>query len=95
MITLIHDLVIDVSQNNYTLVVDKNKCDKNGNPIRETVGYFGTLEGAVQAAKNYCIRKKLEADTFTLAEAIKVIRECNKEFMDLLKDPVDGERKEK
>lgn len=94
MITLIHDLVIDVSQNNCTLMVDKNKCDKNGNPIYETVGYYSSLEGAVQAGKNYCIRKKLEAGTFTLTEAIKVIQECNKEFMDLLKNLVNGERKE-
>ena len=90
MVTLIHDLVIDVSQNNYTLMVDKNKCDKKGNPIYETVGYYSSLEGAVQGAKNYYIRKKLEADTFTLTEAIKAIQECNKDFMDLIKDLIGG-----
>ena len=44
MITLIHDLVIRVDKHNYTLMLDRHKQDKKGEPIYETLGYFGTLD---------------------------------------------------
>lgn len=85
MVTLIHDCVVDVSQNNYTLMIDKHKQDKEGKPLYETLGYYHTLTGAVNGAKDYFIKKRLSADTYTLDKAIEVIKQVNKEFIDLLK----------
>ena len=84
MITLIHDLVIDVDTNNYTVMLDKHKCDKKGKPIYERLGYYGTLESAIQAARRYCIRKQLEADVYTLTDAIGIMKSITEEFSKLL-----------
>lgn len=84
MITLIHDLIIYVDANNYTLMLDKHKQDKKGNPIYETLGYYGTLTSAVYGAKEYCIRKQLGSDTYMLDHAIKLIKQINKDFLSLL-----------
>lgn len=85
MITLIHDLMIDVDPNNYTLMLDKHKQDKNGKPVFERLGYFGTLESAVNAARKYCIRKRFEADILTLSDAIDIMHSVTEEFSKLLK----------
>lgn len=86
MITLKHDCFIDVSQNNYTLMLDKHKQDKNGKPIYETLGYYSTLQGAVSGARDYYIKRQLGADTYTLDKAIEIVQKINKEFFDLLKE---------
>ncbi len=85
MITLKHDCLIDVSQNNFTLMLDKHKQDKNGKPIYETLGYYSTLQGAVCGARDYYVKRQLESDTYTLDKAIEIVRQTNKEFFDLLK----------
>ena len=90
MITLIHDLIIDVSQTNYTLMVDKHKQDKNGNPLYDTLGYYATLERAILGARDYYIRKCLGESTRPLDEAVEIVRQINTEFSDLLKREIGG-----
>lgn len=85
MITLIHDLVIDVDTNNYTVMLNKHKCDKNGKPIYEKLGYYGTLESAVNGARKYCIRKQLGSEIHTLTDAIDIMKSITEEFSTLLK----------
>ena len=85
MVTLIHDCVVEVSQNNYTLMLDKHKQDKEGKPLYEILGYYNTLTGAVNGAKDYFIKKRLSVNTYTLDKAIEIIKQVNKEFIDLLK----------
>lgn len=86
MITLKHDLLIDVSQNNYTLMLDKHKKDKKDKPIYETIGYYHTLTGAVNGARDYCIRKNLECDQYSLREAVSEIKRVTDEFVNLLRE---------
>ena len=85
MIILIHDLVIGVDTNNYTVMLDKHKQDKNGNPIYEKLGYYGTLESAVNAARKYCIKKRLGSNIHTLTDAIEIMKSITEEFSNLLK----------
>lgn len=85
MIELICDLVIEVDTHNYILMLDKHKQDKNGNKIYDKLGYYGTLESAVQGARKYCIRKQLGTDTRSLVDAIKIIKSTTEEFSRLLK----------
>ena len=85
MITLTCDLVIGVDTNNYTLMLDRHREDKNGKPMYEKLGYYGTLVAAVRGARDYCIRKQLESNTNTLSDAIEIINRTTKEFSDLLK----------
>ena len=84
MIKLIHDYVIDVSDKNYTLMLDKHKQDKKGNAVYETLGFYGRLNGAIQSAKEYCIRRQLTEGIYTLDEALKIIKATSEEFSDLL-----------
>lgn len=86
MVILKHDLIVDVSQNNFTLMVDKRKLDKKGNPVYETLGYYNTLAGAVYGARDYCIRKSLSDCAYDLPEAIKEIKRITAEFVELLQE---------
>lgn len=90
MVILNNDLIVEVSQNNYTLILDKHKQDKKGNPVYETLGYFGTLAGAVYGAREYCIKKKLSENAYELRDAIAEIQRANREFLDMLRK-VTGE----
>lgn len=86
MITLKYDLLVDVSQYNYTLMLDKHKQDKKGKPVYETLGYYNTLTGAVCGAKDYCIRKILGSDVHSLTEAADEIARITDEFANLLRE---------
>jgi hypothetical protein len=94
MVTLTQDLVVGVSASNYTLMIDKHMLDKKGNPKYETLGYYGTLASAVSGAREYCIRKKLSSDVYTLEEAIKIIKHTTQEFSELLSGLENGGRKD-
>lgn len=91
MITLIYDFVVDVSQNVYTLMRDKHKKDKNGNPIYETYGYYGKLESAIKAAKEQCIKERICGGVYSLTQAIEIIKKVNNEFCDLLKGALNND----
>ena len=85
MVYLKHDLFIDVSQNNYTLMLDKHKLDKNGNAVYEPLGYFCTLAGAVHGARDYCIKKRLGDVALELRGAIEEILRIDMEFYKMLR----------
>lgn len=88
MVILNKDLVVEVSQSNYTLMLDKHKQDKKGNPVYETLGYYCTLAGAVRGARDYCIKKRLEEHEHSLCEAINEMQKITDEWRDLLHSSV-------
>ena len=90
MITLMHDLVIDVSQTNFTLMLDKHKTDKKGNALYETLGYYSHLDRAIRAAIDYHIKRCLSENTHTLEEAVERVRQVNEEFATLLEKKTRG-----
>lgn len=86
MIILKHDIVIDVSQSNYTLMFDKKAKDKNGKPIYEVLGYYASLSSAIRGAKEHYIRKRLDEEVFPLNKAIEEVRRISDEFAAMLTD---------
>lgn len=84
MITLKHDIVIDVSPNNYTLMLDRHKQDKKGNPLYEILGYYTSLVTAIRSAREYYIRKRLGEEVLPLHEAIEEVRRITDEFEAML-----------
>lgn len=86
MVTLIYDLLVDVSDISYTLMIDKHKLDKKGKPIYEIVGYYNTLPGAVNGARNYCIKKQLGSGIHSLDEAVNEMKRITDEFLNLLRE---------
>lgn len=84
MITLKHDIVIDVSPNNYTLMLDRHKRDKNGHPLYEILGYYTSLVTAIRSAREYYIRKRLSEEVLPLHEAIEEVRRITDEFAAML-----------
>lgn len=85
MITLIHDLIIDVSQTNFTLMIDRHKTDKNGKALYDTLGYYNNLERAILGARDFYIKRCLSESTRTLDEAVEIVRQVNTEFLNLMK----------
>lgn len=90
MITLINDYVVSVDSTDYTLLIDLHKQDKNGKDQYKTVGYYSTLENAIQGCIRDINRSQLATDTYTLEEAIKVIKTNNDKLGDLLTKCLGG-----
>lgn len=92
MIILTHDLVVNVSDYNYTLMLDKHTVDKNGKPVYDTLGYYTNLAGAVSGARDYCIKKRLGDMVCDLRGAIDEMTKITNEFLNLLREKT-GEQK--
>jgi hypothetical protein len=86
MITLIHDLIIDVDECKYTLMLDKHKVDKKGKSVYEVLGYYSNLTTAVHGAREYCIKQHLKSGLYGLYDALNEITKITNEFMNLLRE---------
>ena len=88
MIRVNHNYVVDVDDMNFIAKEDKHKSstDKQGNKrdIYVTLGYYGTLEGALGKIRDDMIKKKLADDEVSLKEAIDIIKQANEEFKEML-----------
>lgn len=87
MIKLIHDYVVGVTPTSYALYIDRHRVNKKGEAVYENIGYYGTLTGAINAAKNHCIRQRLDRDdVVTLVQALEIVKSSNEEFAKVLKE---------
>ena len=87
MIRVNEDYIIEIDAMNYIAKLDKHKVvvdKKTGKttPVFDTIGYLGTLEGALNKIKDDMIKRKICADVFTIEEAIIEIKNINKDFID-------------
>lgn len=89
MIRVNDDYFIRVDSDNYTACRDKHKTDKKGNALYTVVGYYSNLEGAIRGIIKDINARAFDADTYTLQEALEVIKQSNKVFIDMLKAVLD------
>ena len=84
MIKLINDLVIDVSDLNYTLKkYEGNEKDEKTGEYKDVYtikGYYSSLESAIKGAIEYSIKSKFKDNTFSLKEALKEIEIIHNKF---------------
>lgn len=73
MIKLEDDYIIDVDVMGYTAKIDKHKQDKSGKDVFEIVGYYPTLEMAIQGVYESKARKYLSVNVTTLHGAITAL----------------------
>ena len=58
---------------------------KNGKETKSLVGYYGTLEGAVEGCRKDAIRRHIAEDNAeTLSEAVEEVRRITQHFNDVL-----------
>ena len=88
MIRVNHNYVVDVDDMNFIAKEDKHKSntDKNGitKNVYSLIGYYGTLEGALDGIRRDMIKKKLADDEVSLKEVIDIIKQANEEFKEML-----------
>ena len=88
MIRVNNDYIVDVDDMNFIAKEDKHKTstDKNGitKNVYYTIGYYGTLEGALDGIRRDMIKKSLAEGEVSLKEAIEVINKANYEFKEIL-----------
>lgn len=72
-IHIIDNYFIEVDDRNFTLKVDTGRLNKKGEPIVNDIGYYSTVDAAV----NKVIQLKVlnENDELTLKEYIEKLRE--------------------
>ena len=85
MITLLDDYVVVVDPLNYTLMADYGKKDKNGRPIRKTIGHYSSLAKAVQACIDENVRSGFYDRCVGLEEAVRIMNERMNKSDELLK----------
>ena len=58
---------------------------KNGKETKSLVGYYGTLEGAVEGCRKDAIRRHIAEDNVeTLSEAVEELKRITQHFNDVL-----------
>lgn len=72
MIELENGYQIAVDDLNHTL--RKKTVSPKGTEAIKTLGYYTGLPEALEAYWKICVAKKLDADTYTLKEAIEIMR---------------------
>lgn len=72
MIELENGYVIQVDDLNNTL--QKRAVSKDGKEYFKTLGYYGNLGSALEAYFKLSVTQKLESDTFTLKEAVEIMK---------------------
>ena len=98
MIRINDDWIVDVDDNNYILKKDlhcvrirKNKdgtfTEGNG---YSTIGYFSTLDKALDRLGEEMVRNGLKDASHTLETAVQTIRECRNEWRKLTKKILEG-----
>ena len=66
---------------------------KNGKETKSLVGYYGTLEGAVEGCRKDAIRRHIAEDSVeTLSEAVEELKRITKHFNDILEGVSQAER---
>ena len=74
---------IDTSGTGYTLTV-AGKPDKNGNPTYRPVGYYTSLETAIEGCINRTTSERIVEGMRSLEEGLAIIREERAKFAALL-----------
>lgn len=90
MIRVNEDYVILIEGLNYTPCRDLHKTDKKGAPVYKVIGYYSNLEQAVKCIIKDMVNRTLEADTYSLQEAVKVIQQSNDAFTDMLREVLES-----
>jgi len=75
---------IDISGTGYTLTVS-GKPDKNGNPTYRPVGYYTSLETAIEGCINRATSERIAEGIHSLEEGLAIIREERAKFAALLR----------
>lgn len=90
MITLFDNWVIDVDSNCYTLKRVVNGKNKKGESVtRDDIrGYYNSLEGALRALGKEMVRDELRDGSYTLTEALNVVREARETVEKLIEENV-------
>lgn len=93
MIQVNDDYLIEIDSCNYTVKrdlhrvstkIDKVTGEDVRTPVYSTVGYFGTLAGAIKGVIDDMNRTQLKNGEYELQEALTVILENNRQFSKLL-----------
>lgn len=93
MIRLNDDYLIEIDSCNYTVKrdlhrirvkIDKVTGEESRTPDYSTVGYFGTLPGAIKGVIEDMNRTHLKNGEHDLQEALAVILENNRKFSQLM-----------
>lgn len=90
MIKVNDDYVILVDTLNYTPCRDCHKTDKKGNPVYKNIGYYSNLEQALRGIIRDMNTRAFEADTYSLKEALEVIKQSNNVFTDMLREVLEN-----
>lgn len=85
MIKIIGDITAIENNMGYTVAHDRGKLDKDGKPLYDTIGYVGDLSGALWLAAREYNHNKLNTKTYTLKEAIDVLKETKQLIDNALK----------
>ena len=90
------DYIIDAdsqSVNAYRMSKSISKKTGETTETQTLVGYYGTLEGAVEGCRKDAIRRHIAEDNVeTLSEAVEEVRRITQHFKDILEGVSQAER---
>ena len=94
MIRINNDYLIDCDGLQYILKIDRHrKKERKGieSMVTDTIGYYGTLEGALEGYTDYMTRKRHAAAEMSIKDALTVIREERRNLENLIERYTEAE----
>ena len=89
MIELYDGYFISVDAYNFTLSKHTGKFDKRtGAEITKIIGYYSTLEGALNDFAKYLAKKKMESESMDFGKAIGILKQEYKRLEDFLRSTI-------
>ena len=88
MIHIFGDYYIKGNPLDYSLVKKSNRTDKNGNPVYNVLGYYGSVANACEGLRKTLSRELTAERDMELCEAVTAF----KQIADRLKEATEGLR---
>ena len=80
MIRVNSKYVIEIDSLNYTAQIETGKKDKDGNPVRKTIGYYSNIANAMKGIAENEVGEVLADGEYPLKEAIAEVKAIYGEF---------------
>lgn len=86
MIKLIDGYEIHGNTYDYSLVFNTGKENKDGKPIRKTIGYYRTVEGCIEECYRHLCRKATAEQVLSLSSAVIEFQKIERKLEAIIPD---------
>ena len=90
MIHIFENYYIQVEDKQFVALIKTEKPDKDGNPVYKQLGYYTTLEAAIDRIRHRMFAEKLGSEVVEVSTVLELLKNLNKQFEVILRGAING-----